>query len=233
MVKGVVGVKSEARGGARPALSFFCLFSTLLSAAPALAEVQFGPEFSISLPQTLQLGVEAYCTEGAFYCQDKLRGYLDLGGLMYPLVLSDRALSVFNLETGVRYFPFSLASTFNPAFFTGMALGFRNVGIKADLSDFQVDGATLVSSALISLSTVYMGPFVGVKFSLGNGFLLEANVGIQLPLYASGFMYLSNGNTGASSNNSEQLQVDSGVAISRIARILLPSVTAVRLIRYF
>ena len=205
------------------ALVFFVLFH----GSAAMAEIQFGPEVSVSLPQTIQLGVEGYCTEGAFFCMEKLRGYVDMGGLMYPLVESDKSLSVFNLETGVRYFPSS------SPFFAGFALGFRNVGLKADLSALRVDGAALASSAAINLSTVYVGPLMGVKFTLGNGFLLEANAGIQLPLYASGYMYLLNGDTGANSNNSEELQVDSKIAMTRIAGILLPSLTMIRLIRYF
>jgi hypothetical protein len=194
----------------------------------AKAEIQFGPEVSVSLPQTLQLGMEGYCTEGAFFCMEKLKGYVDMGGLMYPLVESEKSLSVFNIETGTRYFPSSQLP-----FFLGFALGFRNVGVKADLSAFKVDGVALASSASVNFSTVYIGPLLGVKVSLGKGFLLEANAGIQMSLYASGSMYLLNGDTGANSNNSEMLQVDSKVAMSRIAGILLPSVTVIRLIRYF
>lgn len=211
-----------------PIVIFAVLSFALVNEPSAQAEVQFGPEVSVSLPQTLQLGVEGYCTEGAFYCMEKLRGYVDMGGLIYPLAVSERSLSVFNLETGVRYFPSSV-----PFLFAGFALGLRNIGIKADMSAFHIDGAAIASSGTISLSTVYVGPLVGIKFSLGNGFLLEANAGIQLALYASGSMYLMNGETGANSNNSESLQVDSQVAMSRIAGILLPSVTVVRLIRYF
>jgi hypothetical protein len=194
----------------------------------AWAEIQFGPEISVSLPQTFQLGVEGYCTEGSFICMEKLRGYVDMGGLLYPLAVSDKSFSVFNLESGVRYFPSS-----NFPFFTGFALGLRNVGLKADLSAFRVEGTTLASSAAINFLTVYMGPLIGIKFTLGNGFLVEANAGIQWPVYASGSMYLLNGETGANSNNSDTLQVDSKIAMSRIAGILLPSVTVIRLIRYF
>ncbi|MEO5969955.1 MAG: hypothetical protein ABIQ95_08505 [Bdellovibrionia bacterium] len=159
---------------------------------------------------------------------ERLRGYVDMGGLLYPLAVSDKSLSVFNLESGVRYFPFS-----DSPFFTGFALGVRNVGLKADLSAFRVDGATLASSATVNFSTVYVGPLVGLKFALGNGFLIEGNAGLQWPIYASGSMYLLNGDTGANSNNSDTLQVDSKIAMTRIAGILLPSVTVIRLIRYF
>ena len=146
---------------------------------------------------------------------------------MYPLGASEKSLSVFNLETGVRFFPFDLP------FFTGFALGIRNISLNADLSNFRVDGASLASSATLSFSTVYVGPLLGIKWTLGNGFLLEANAGIQLALYASGSMNFMNGDTGANSNNSDTLQVDSKAAMSRIAGILLPSITLIRLIRYF
>lgn len=193
----------------------------------ATAAIQLGPEVAISLPQAVQLGVEGYCTEGSVLCTERLRGYFDIGGLEFPLASSDRALSVFNLESGIRYFSESMP------FFAGIALGLRYIGFKASLSSFQVDGAALATSATLNFTTFYLGPLLGVHVSLGEGFLLEANAGLEFSLYSNGNMYLVNADTGATSNNSDLLQVDSKTAMSRIAGLTLPTLTVVRLVRYF
>ncbi|CAM6053631.1 unnamed protein product [Sphagnum tenellum] len=118
-------------------------------------------------------------------------------------------------------------------FFVGFCLGFRNIGVSADLSAFRMMAPLWHPSATVNLATLYAGPTLGIRFTVSQGFYLEANLGIQLSIYGWGYAFLSNAMTGANSNNSSNLQVDSNMAMSRVASIALPSISLIRLVRYF
>jgi hypothetical protein len=199
----------------------------LLLPQNALSEVKLAPEVSVSFPQAFQVGVQGFCTEGGWICSPNLSGYFDLGGIYYPMGSNDRSLGVFSLETGARYY-FSESHWFG-----GLALGFRNLGLSADLSSFRIDGEALATQGSIQLSTLYLSPVVGARFSLGNQYLFEFNLGVQVPFYANGFLFLRNDKNGQNSDNSAVLQTDSKVAFSRIAALIVPSFTVFRVVRYF
>jgi hypothetical protein len=54
------------------------------------------------------------------------------------------------------------------------------------------------------------------------------DIGVQIPILASGEMYLEDSNTGKNSNNSETLKVNSDVAMGRIAQLPIPRITLIR-----
>ena len=55
------------------------------------------------------------------------------------------------------------------------------------------------------------------------------DLGAQIPLIATGNMWLFDANNGQSSDNSSELQVESGTALNRIAGLIIPKLTLIRL----
>jgi hypothetical protein len=183
--------------------------------------------FQLSVPQVIQIGVQGYCVGESFLCQNGFHAHLDVGGALYPLSPSSRSFGMFSVEAGGRVFPW------NSTFFMLLDLGYRRLNVAADLSFLRVEGAILASSASVEFSTFYFTPGIGLSFALGESWKIEMDLGVQIPLLASGQMFFLNQNTGQNSNNSTLLESNSDLAMSRIAGLILPHMTLARLIHYF
>lgn len=200
----------------------------LLGDAQALgAEWRWGTHLGVSFPELLQLGVRTRCQQECLPMLQDLEFHLSGGGMLYPWVRSDRSFEVLGVQAGTRWFPGQ------SSFFLLMDLGYRHVGVAADLSFLQIEGETVASSTSVSFSTLYVKPGFGVSFSLGQSWRFEMELGVQLPWLSSGRMSFLNQATGENSSNSARLQTNSDVAMSRIAGLILPQVTLARFVHHF
>lgn len=193
----------------------------------AITQVEWAPEAGISFPQVLSIGVEARCQGSESFCRTDLKFYLSGGYFRYPLVNADRSGQLWSAEAGARYFPFSFPLRF------ALGFGYRSVGITADTSAFTVNGEVLATSSSLNFYTFYFSPSVGYSVKLSKKLLLGFELGLQVSLMASGRLFLSNSNNGQDSNNSSLLDTESGMALGRVASLLLPTVTLARLTWYF
>jgi hypothetical protein len=175
------------------------------------------PQFSISLPQPFQVGVELWRSS-----RREWRGFSELGYLRLPLTGGEKSLRAFSSQVGIRFFPG------DQWYFLLGSLGYRYFGISADMSAFRLEDQVLASQGAVSLHTLFVRLAVGGDFYVSSRLLLGFDVGYQLALLGAARMELSDAETGVSSANSELLAVDSS-PIRRIAKLGLPQVTLVRL----
>ena len=182
---------------------------------------------AVALPQPLAVGVEASCQGSERICREDLKFYGTVGFFRWPITVAERSLSAFTLESGARYYPFKFP------LYVSAGFGFRQLRLTTDVSSFTIEGESLATSGSLNLSTVYFTPTVGWTFSLSKDLFLGMEVGAQLPLIASGDLYLQDSATGANSDTSDTLKTNSATAMSRIARLPIPKFTLIRLTWYF
>lgn len=200
------------------------LFGLNSSVAQAWDSLRLGPEFLVSFPMPIQLGLEAQCLGTEFFCSDKMKYYLDLGYFNFRMNSTLQGLSEVGGELGGRYFP---AGTH---LFLGMGFGFRKIGVQVNSSAFQVAGVSIISSADLGLSSFYFSPVIGWLFDLGARWSLGFEVGAQVSLISSGNVVL---NPGPEAPNDRSLfQVNSADPLSRIAGLTIPKFALLRLVWY-
>lgn len=202
---------------------------TSVSLFPALSfggieSIQWGPEFEVSFPQPLQVGVQLACTGDTFLCHPSWKYYVDGGAFGVPLSSGSRNLNIFSVETGARFIPFSFPLTF------ALGIGYRYISFSTqDVSAFLLDGEAVASEASLNFATLYLGPSIGWDFALSDQLSLGIQAGVQLALIGNGSLFLSDKSTGANSANSALLATDSGAPLGRVASLVVPSLTLVRL----
>jgi hypothetical protein len=208
-------------------ISFWILIAALLipSAVHATIEsIQWGPEVGVSFPQPLQIGAQISCSGTGLFCHSRWKYYVDTGFFPVSLSSDSRKLEIFSIETGARITPFSFPLTFS------LGLGYRTINFSTrDVSAFLLDGATVASNASLIFSTLYFNPGIGWEFNLSEQLTLAIQIGMQFALIGNGSLFLSNQSTGANSGNSSLLETDSGAPLRRVASLVVPSLTLMRL----
>jgi hypothetical protein len=198
----------------------------MLSAPHTWAAIKVAQEYSLSLPQPIKVGGEAYCTNDEhFYCSEKYRIYLNGGYAIYPG--STFSFNIASIEGGVRYYPW------NSMFYVGLGVGYRSINVSANISAFQIEGEVVATSATFSLQSPYFSPTAGVSIDVGKGISLGMDIGVQIAEFASGSVTLVNANNGTNSNNSTVLSVISDRAAGRVAGLIIPVVSLFKLTYYF
>lgn len=179
----------------------------------------FSPELSVAVPQPLNLGVEVYQGD-----QINFKFYLDAGYFQYPLSSSASfQFSIASIETGMRYSPY------NNWWYLSLGMGFRNIRVMTTrISSFKIEDEVMATAGILGLSTFYFSPMLEARVSLSKSASVSFGVGVQISVFASGNLSLENSNTGANSDNSSTLAINSGTYISRIAAIIVPRVTLFR-----
>jgi len=207
-------------------VTLFC--TTLLGLSPSahafdsvsvnsVDSVSINPELALSLPQPLQIGAMAYCEGSSFLCDDSLSYFITGGYLGLSLNSGSRSLQLYTAELGARFFPVEF-----PLFFS-LGIGYRSITYSVNISAFQIADSSVASNAALSFYSFYAEPAVGWQFSLSDTFALSFQLGLQVPLFPGGNLNLYNTQTGANSNNSDELTVDNANYLSRIGNIPLPT----------
>lgn len=187
-----------------------------------LQKIRISPEFTLGFPQPLMLGVEL-----SRESNPEWRVYLDGGYFQYPLKIQTRGGSEYSVETGVRFSPL------NNWFSMALGMGYRKIQAYVNTSAFTIDGATIVTDGVANLSTFYISPMLESRIHLSQKIDLMFGLGVQIPLIASGVMTLQNTNNSTNSSNSSILAIDQGDSTTRIAQLVLPRVTLLRLVWHF
>ncbi len=172
----------------------------------------------ISVPQPLTVGWEMdslAIPELHFFAE---------GGYFYlPLSSRLKNFSVWSVQAGARYFPFQ-----NWVYFSG-ALGYRQLGLGADISNLKMDGVSLANQANLSLKAALLNLCAGGQWFLSPKVALSAEIGFQLPI-----PLLHGGSTSIIQDQPDgtDLGVDDQDALERITGMLLPQIALVRFIWY-
>ena len=198
------------------ALSVLLLAFQVTCEAPCWAENSsfvYAPEFGVTFPQPLRIGVEART-------DTKVRYYFGGGYFKYPLGSSTHQFSVMSFDGGARYFPHFYG------LYASLGLGYRRVGVTTNVSAFQIEGQAVASSASLALNTIFFFPSIGINFGLTKKLFIGFDIGVQYALIAWGSL---NMNADGLSTNSNDLQVDNGPAMNRVAGLLVPEITILRL----
>lgn len=200
---------------------FLALGATILfQPARAFEHVRISPEMSVSLPQPLQLGAEITCLKDSFFCNEKMHYFMNSGVFIFPFKLSERSLSLFNVEIGARR-----QISEGPLYFSS-SLGIRNFFIKNNFNSFKIDDDASPSSFQMQLSALYFSPAIGMSFSLSKRLNIGFDLGAQIPLIAWGEMNLVDPST---SSSPEILAMNSKQASQWLSGTLLPRLTFFRL----
>lgn len=179
---------------------------------------KIAPEFMIAAPQPLKLGVEAYSNPS-------IRPVLNFGYIKVPFGIN-RSVTIASVEGGARFSPWAKWNFF------GAAIGYRHLNLTTDISAFKIEGESLATVGSVDLDTFYFAPTWGCRFSLTQRLFIGFDVGAQIPLISTGALRLEDAQTGQNSENNEVLRTDSERSMSRLAGLLLPQVTLVRLTWY-
>jgi hypothetical protein len=198
------------------------IFYWIYSPVYGFESIKLSPEASLGFPQGIQAGTEAFCENDSFYCSKKLKFFAHMGFFRYPLVGGERYFRAFNFEIGSRIFPFQFP------LYLATSVGYRNINVSADVSAFKIEEEIVATSATMRLSTLYFSPGIGWEFSLSRRLTLGVELGVQISLIASGDLFFEDQNTGANSDNSDVLKVQSEKQIGRIAHFILPTLTLFR-----
>lgn len=188
------------------------------SAVPSGGRWKIAPEFMIAAPQPLKIGVETYVNPS-------IRPVINFGYIKIPLG-KERSASAMSIEAGARFSPWAKWNFF------GAALGYRHLNFTTSIAAFKIEDESLASMASLDLNTFYFSPTVGCRFSLTQRLFIGFDVGTQIPLISSGSIRLEDKESGRNSDNNDRLRIDSDRSMSRIAGILIPQVTLLRLTWY-
>jgi hypothetical protein len=194
--------------------------------APIVEDKQYrihlAPEFLVTAPQPLLLGLEAF-----YERLPEIKFFFDGGYVQFPFSIESKGIKELTLETGIRYSPFQNWFRF------GLGLGYRKIGFFTNISAFQIDGETLATGAQLNLSTFYLSPMIEALFQVSEHVDIGFGLGLQIPLFYSGTMNLENQNNGNNSSNTDVLSVDSLGSMTRIAGLVLPRLTLFHLVWRF
>lgn len=180
-------------------------------------EWRISPQISMTFPQPIQFGAEF--RKGL---SSNLRPFGEFGYLRLPISGGSKSFKVFSTQVGLRFFPR------NGSFFILAGMGYRYLGLAADVSAFKIDGDVEVTQGSVGLRTFFTRFALGGDFQISNHLQLGFDVGIQYPLLGGADINLVDTATGENSSNSAILYVDS-TPMNRVAKLPLPQITLLRL----
>jgi hypothetical protein len=200
---------------------------TLCFSIPALAaidEVQMQEKSrhaltaGMVLPQPLSLGYE-YIHPNL----DQFHFYAEGGYFYWPLSSRLKSISAWSLQAGTRFFPLQ------NWFYVSGALGFRQIGVGADISSLKMDGVSLANSADLKLNAAIVGIALGGQWSINADMALGVDLGVQLPI-----PLLHGGTTEIIQDQPDgsDLSVDDSAALYRISGMPVPQIALIRFIWY-
>jgi hypothetical protein len=130
---------------------------------------------AISVPQPITLGVQV-----GWDSVPRLQAFFEGGYFKYSLA-SGRYISEYSFTTGVHYHPFG------KAFYLGGSLGYRHLGLVADISSLKTDtGEVIASDATLALNTFFLGLVVGWEWKWSERLSFGMEIGAQLALLHGG-----------------------------------------------
>lgn len=173
---------------------------------------------AVSLPQPLVIGIQTRRPDSP-----KFDAFFEGGFFKYPLTSSNRSVSEYGLQAGVRYHPFA-----NWFYVTG-ELGFRHIGINVDISNLKQDGVALANTAQGSIGTFYTGVLVGGEWRIFTNFALAFDVGYQFAIFHTGSITIV---TDPSQDDGTDYSVDDSKEMKRISGLPIPQIALFRLVWY-
>lgn len=180
------------------------------------ATIRIEPELALAAPQPIQVGIALSKTPTFAY-------YISTGFFMYPFTQSTKSLLLYQFGAGVRFAPQ------DGPFYVAGELGFQNIQVSTDISSFKIEDEAIASNAVILLRSIYLAPSVGYRFALSRRITGSVELGAHIPVMPAGRMIIEDSASGRNSDNSAVLKVDSDTAFSRVAAIVLPKITLLRL----
>ncbi len=196
-------------------LTSLCIYTSVYSFWDD-GNLKYNPQLHIGFPQPLQLGCQ-------IFSDPTFRVFSDIGFIRFPPSGDSKFIRLFNYQVGTMWFPF------NSWFFLSGAMGYRRIGLAADMSGFKIGDQVVSSKGEIDLHTFYFAPSFGILMNISERISLGIDFGAQIALYSVGNMNFSN-DKGEDSSNSADLATDSSRAFSRIAALLVPQVTLIKLV---
>lgn len=206
------------------------------------ASLRISPEAALSFPHALQIGASVEDVEenlrtseeeraetperNRWFSLQNFKFFWDFGYLKYASSPND-SLELFDIQLGARYFPLNSWS------FISQAVGYRAFSLSRDISTFKIASSSPATSGELNLKTLFYFPALGLSWRVSDSVTLETELGVQISLYADGLLNIKNSVTGQDSTNSPDLATDSKTAMSRIASLIIPELTLVRMIYHF
>ncbi len=170
---------------------------------------------AITLPQPLSVGVTLSHPDFQNW-----KGFIEGGYFKYPISESSRSFSALSIQSGLRYFPFQ-----DSGWYVFSSLGFRELGVKVDLSNLKSDGVSLASSARLKLRALFLGAGFGGIFELNSWLSLGFDVGVQLSLIGGGSVTID---PSAEADSQTDLSVEADQALARLSSLPVPTIGLLR-----
>jgi hypothetical protein len=198
------------------ALLLFPIFS--FASDEIEAPSRWGLTAGISLPQPLTVGGEWIDSSWP-----ELRYFFEGGYFSLPMSSRVNQIDIWSVQVGARYFPLQ-----NWVYASG-GLGFRHIGLGADISSLKMDGVSLANDANLSLNAVVANLCAGGQWQISKRFSLAAELGFQIPIPG-----LHGGSTTIVQEEPDgtDLSVDDSDALKRVTGISIPQIALIRFIWY-
>ncbi len=206
-----------------------CFFALLMmlsasvasASAPSMSappSVRRALTLGLMLPQPISVGYET-----VFPGLELFHFFAEGGYFSLPLSSRLKNISTWSIQAGTRYFPLQ-----NWLYLSG-SLGFRQIGVGADISSLKMDGVSLANDANLTLNSAIIGLCVGGQWNLNESMALTFEAGAQLPL-----PWLHGGKTTIVQDvpDGTDLSVDDSDALYRISGMPVPQIALVRFIWY-
>lgn len=231
----------------KPILGFFAVtVTTFILPVLSYSSLRISPEAALSFPHVLQVGacldfpnpeaqgpgapsVESTQEVPWFvsgFALQNFRFFID-GGYFKLASSPNDFIELFDVQMGTRFYPLNRWS------FLSQAVGYRVLNLSRDISTFKIASNSPATSGELNLKTLFYFPAIGLSWEVSESITLETELGVQVALTADGLLNLKNAATGQDSTNTPDLATDSKVAMSRIASLIVPELTLIRLIYHF
>ena len=180
--------------------------------------IRHGITAGMTLPQPLSLGYEHILSE-----LPQFHFFAEGGYFYWPLSSRLKNISAWSLQAGTRYFPL------HNWFYVSGALGFRQLGVGADISNLKMDGVSLANTADLKLNAAILGVAMGGQWNINADMALAVDLGVQLPI-----PLLHGGTTEIIQDQPDgtDLDVDDSDALYRISGMVVPQIALIRFIWY-
>jgi hypothetical protein len=196
---------------------------TLLSLATTAqaddASLKLGPAFSISVPNTLSIGVIAEPTQ----YNGEIRGSLQVGYVPVPF-LKKGELAISSIEASSEW------HFLHNAVFAGLALGYQQIRFGTTINFSSMGDAP--SEVEFLIRDLYLTPLIGLAWKMPSGLYISTSAGIQLPLLTGGGLTITS-TTDSSMEKRESFERAADGPIEYYASLKKPYVTLITIGWFF